>query len=63
MFHTTHSTRVSGAHDFDRESERMLDLLARRGFFAGLGSVQALRVIAECSPAARLTRDQLGAEH
>jgi hypothetical protein len=52
MFHTIHSTRVSRAADFDRESDRLVDELTRRGFFTGLGSVQALRVLAECSSSA-----------
>jgi hypothetical protein len=52
MFHTMHRTSVRGAKDFDRESDRLVDELTRRGFFAGLGSVEALRVLAECAPTA-----------
>jgi hypothetical protein len=52
MFHTVHRTSVRGAKDFDREADRLIDELTRRGFFVGLGSVQALRVLADCSPTA-----------
>jgi hypothetical protein len=47
MFHTLHRTRVSGAGDFTRESDRLVDELGRRGFFVGLGSGEALRALAE----------------
>ncbi len=62
MFHTMHSTRVSGPRDFDRESDRIVEELARRGFFIGLGSTRALQVLAECSPAAEQTRRLLATD-
>jgi hypothetical protein len=52
MFHTVHRASVKGVsspQDLQRSSDRLVEELHRRGFFAGIGSSQLLVALADCS--------------
>jgi hypothetical protein len=55
MFHTVHRASVKGVsspQELQRSSDRLVEELHRRGFFAGIGSSQLLVALADCSQAA-----------